>query len=435
MEIDGGRYRLIRRLGTGGTGVVYQAADLVLGRTVAVKALHGAFSPDLLHREGRSLGRLNHPNIVALHDLVESGGRAYLVMEYVDGCTLEQWLEEHGPLGPEQSVAVFRSIAAAVARAHEQGILHCDLKPANILISTSGDIKLTDFTLARIESGGGFHGIDGASVAYAAPEQLTQSGVDRRTDVYSLGVILRHMIGSPCAESGAAGRIAAAIERATATSPDDRFPSVDALLAALPAPAGGTTSIAAASPVSDLTRVRPDTAPTRETGPRFSWRLALLPAAAVLALAGAFSHFTASASPPPITLPDFVGAQSPSAQLIARSFALHTRIVHRYSAAPAGVVTAQRPAPGSRLDTPATVTLIVSEGPRPIPLPDVQGSSRTAAIDRLRRLGFRVVVRTHSTVFQSAGQVLSESPGPGAARLPHTVVTLTVSVKPWWWPF
>ncbi|MBV9280571.1 MAG: protein kinase, partial [Chloroflexi bacterium] len=81
MEIDGGRYRLIRRLGEGGTGVVYQAADLVLGRTVAVKALHGAFSVDLLRREGQSLACLNHPNVVALYDVVEAADRPYLIME------------------------------------------------------------------------------------------------------------------------------------------------------------------------------------------------------------------------------------------------------------------------------------------------------------------------------------------------------------------
>src|SRR5579864_5291886 len=105
MEIGDGRYRAIRRLGTGGTGVVYQAVDQVLGRTVAIKALREDITLDLLRHEGRSLARLNHPNVVALYDLVEERGCSYLIMEYVDGCSLDEWLINRGPLDPEAAVS------------------------------------------------------------------------------------------------------------------------------------------------------------------------------------------------------------------------------------------------------------------------------------------------------------------------------------------
>jgi len=131
MELARGRYRLNRLLGAGGTGSVYGAADTLLGRTVAIKALHPSFDGTLLRREGQSLAQLNHPGVVSLYDLIEQDGRPYLVMEYIDGCDLEQWLAERGPLDAEGALSLFARIATIVAAAHQHGIVHCDLKPSN----------------------------------------------------------------------------------------------------------------------------------------------------------------------------------------------------------------------------------------------------------------------------------------------------------------
>ena len=435
MEIDGGRYRAIRRLGTGGTGVVYQAVDGVLGRTVAIKALRDTISLDLLRREGQSLARLNHPNVVALFDLVEEGGNTYLVMEYVEGCTLEEWLAEHGAIDIDAAVTLMRKIGAAIAHAHDRGLLHCDLKPANVLISTGGEVKLTDFTLGQVERAGRFDGMRGGSADYAAPEQLRDAPVDRRTDVYGLGALLRGMAGAIDRTTDRGRALAAAIDRATADDPAARFPSVDVFLTALPAGDGDVTSVIAPRGVSELTRVRPGTpAPVRSRS-RIPWRLALIPAAVILAAAALVTHFNASASPAPITLPAFVGTQSASAQLIARSYALHLNLIPRYDSVPAGTVVAQRPAPGTAAGKSTSVTLWVSEGPRPIRIPDLGGLKQADAVTRLRHLGFRVAFTTEDTIWHDAGEVLAQSPDPHVTRVPGTVITLTIGTRPWRWVF
>jgi serine/threonine-protein kinase len=435
MEIDGGRYRAIRRLGTGGTGVVYQAVDQVLGRTVAIKALRETITLDLLRREGQSLARLNHPNVVALYDLVEEGGRTYLVMEYVEGCSLDEWLANQGPLGVDAAIAIVRQIASAIAQAHDRGLLHCDLKPANVLISTTGEVKLTDFTLGQIETAGRFDGMRGGSADYAAPEQVRDEAVDRRTDVYGLGALLRRMVG-PIDRSSEEGRaVAEAIARATADDPAERYPSVEALLAALPPAERGATRVSAPRTVSELTRVQPRVAKQTRGRSRIPWRLALIPAAAILAVAALITHFNVSASPAPITLPAFVGTESASAQLIARSYAFHLTLVPRYASIPAGMVISQRPAPGSAVTKGAVVTLWVSEGPRPIEIPDLSGLNQDDAVARLQQLGFRVAITTQDTIWQGAGEVLGQSPDAQSLRVPGTVVTLTISTHPWWWIF
>jgi serine/threonine protein kinase len=437
MEIGNGRYRLIRRLGSGGVGAVYQAADTLLGRTVAVKALHPSLTVDLLRREGQSLAQLTHPNVVALYDLIEDGGQPYLIMEYVEGGSLEEWLHDHGALNWEQGLQIFRPIAAAVAQAHARGLLHCDLKPANVLISSTGEIKLTDFTLARLEHEGRFDGVRGASAVYAAPEQAAGEDVDRRTDVYGLGVLLTRLLGPLDSTQSVEAQIAATLARATAAAPEHRFSTVDELLAALPPADAGSTAIVARTGVSDLTRVALSPAPSPAPRRRafVSWRLLVAPLALVVAAGAFFTHFTASASPTLIRLPDLVATQGPSANLVLRSLELRERTVAVYSGAPQGIVVAQRPGAADRVSRGEVITLFLSKGPRPVMLPDVQGLTQAQALVRLHTLGFKVSVKTSETVFHSAGEVLSQAPDPHSLQRPGTVIVLTVATKPWWWVF
>lgn len=418
-----GRYRLTAKVGQGGTGSVYRAVDLLLGRPVALKVLHDT-SLDLAH-EGFSLAQVDHPNVVALHDVIQDAGRQWLVMEYVDGATLEEMLARQGTLGLDGAVATVRRIGEAVAAAHDRGVLHCDLKPANVLLTPAGQIKLTDFTLARVI--GHTRGRAGGSGPYAAPEQLAGEA-SPRTDIYGLGRLLQRLAG-PIGDE-AARPVAAAIERATAPDPADRFPTVRDFLAALPSPEDVTRITAA--PRDDLTRILPPRSAPH--APR-RWPLGVLCAALALTTAAVSAHFTVFASPDRVRVPALVATQSQSAQVVSRSLDLQLHILHRYASAPAGAVLSQRPAAGSVVAPGSAVTLVVSNGPAPAPVPNLTGVSQRDAFAALIRQGFKVVTRTQDTIAHPAGLVLTQSPAPATRLLPGATVTITVSTKPWWWIF
>jgi eukaryotic-like serine/threonine-protein kinase len=435
MELAHGRYRLTRRLGEGGTGVVYAASDTLLGRTVAIKALHPSFEGTLLHREGQSLARLNHPGVVSLYDLIEQDGRPYLVMEYVDGCDLGQWLAQHEPLDLESGLVLFARIAAVVADAHSSGILHCDLKPSNVLLSTSGEVKLSDFTLARLMQDQDSALPLGGSDGYTAPEVATGDTVDAATDIFSLGAILRRLTRTCLSDTDArAAGVRVAVDRALSPARSERFPTVEELLAALPLPPSDVTRLVGRSSILDLTRILPRSMPRAQ--PRKGRILA--PAVTVFAalmLAGAMLvlRLPAAASPARVTLPNLVATQTGSAQLVARSLQLEYRVSYAYSSTvPAGVVMEQRPAPNSEIDKHGTVTVTVSKGPAPMPVPNLNGVAADTATAELSHLGFRVIQQTQDSVGTPAGIVLGQVPSPGTMKLPGSTVTLTVSQKPWW---
>lgn len=435
MEIGNGRYQVVRRLGTGGTSSVYQAADRALGRAVAIKALHESMAAELLHDEAHSLAQIDHPHVVTVHDLVVEDGRPYLILEYVDGCDLEHRLAEQGPLSPAQALAVIRAVGSAVEEAHSRGILHCDLKPGNVLLSTAGAVKLTDLTLAQRRAGAGFRGALGATTAYAAPEQLAGGEVSVRTDVYGLGALLRRIVRLDGPMTPELQQILAVIDRATAPDANDRFESVEAFLAALPQ-ADIDTWLAGPSAVPALTRVAPLAERAREPGKMRWWPAAAVCCLVFIAAAGIFTRFTVQAQPAHATIPALVGTDRASAVLVARSLDLRPHVVRAYSSiAPRGVISAQEPRPGTSVQVGTGVTLTVSLGPRPVPVADVNGLSQDAAVARLRSEGFRVALSHTDTAFSPAGQVLSQSIAPGTLRVPGTLITLEISQRPWWWPF
>lgn len=434
MEIGDGRYRLVRRLGVGGTSVVYQAVDRVLGRTVAVKVLNAAIDMGVLQREGRSLACLSHPNIVAVHDVVEGEKGPYLVMEYVEGAPLDQWLYERSGAKVDVVLRVFHEVVQAVAHAHARGILHCDLKPANVLLSTTGETKLTDFTLARRRSPDGFVGTAGGTTPYAAPEQVTGEQIGPWTDVYGLGALLREML-SACDAGCVPASIVDAVSTAMSFEPCDRFSDVASFLAALPLPLPEATMVAAVSVVPNLTRVQsePQQAPIRH---RLRYPLVATGAVLVLATGAVAGHLNAAASPSRITVPDLVATQSDSAQLVTKSLALRPRVTQSYSASTQpGIVISQMPVAGSQVARLSTISMVISEGPRPVLVPDIHGQTQAAAISTLRGLGLKVSVNTQETVFHAPGEVLTQIPPAQTLGIPGKTVTITVSLKPWWWIF
>jgi tRNA A-37 threonylcarbamoyl transferase component Bud32 len=193
-----GRYQILGELGHGAMGVVYKAQDPKIGRTVAIKTLSaaglGADMDQYRARflvEAKSAGRLNHPNIVAVHDVTDDEqGRPCLVLEFVEGTTLDRLvLEEQMPLA--RLLELVAQIARALAYAHANGIIHRDVKPANIMVTKAGQAKLSDFGIAKLE--GTSMTIAGqvmGTPAFMSPEQCTGTGVDHRSDIFSLGAVL-----------------------------------------------------------------------------------------------------------------------------------------------------------------------------------------------------------------------------------------------------
>jgi serine/threonine protein kinase len=230
-----GRYTVRSLLGRGGMGEVYEAHDDVLNRDVAVKILPGVASEDRrslarLRREARAAAGLNHPNCVAVHDLVVADGRAFIVMELVPGRSLSRILDDGTPLLPAVALRIARDAAEALAYAHARGVTHRDIAPGNVIVRPDGRAKVLDFGLARaedwtpaIEGGPSPRG----TVAYLSPEQVHGRHGDARSDVYSLGCVLYEMLtGRPPFEGPSPAAVATQHVRAVPVPPSVLRPEI-----------------------------------------------------------------------------------------------------------------------------------------------------------------------------------------------------------------
>jgi serine/threonine-protein kinase len=259
-----GRYRLESKLGSGGMSTVYLSRDITLERWVAVKVMHREMSdqPDQIERfrrEARAVAQLSHPNVVSVIDAGEDGGHPYIVFEYVDGETLKQRIERVGPLPVAEATAYAIEIGRGLAAAHSRRLVHRDVKPQNVLIDSEGRAKVTDFGIARSLEADGLTqtGRVLGTTDYVSPEQAMGRGVDARTDIYSLGVLLYEMLTGevPFTAETVVGvamkhvnedmpdvqrrrpevssALAAVVERATAKDPKKRYPDMASCLADL----------------------------------------------------------------------------------------------------------------------------------------------------------------------------------------------------------
>jgi serine/threonine protein kinase/tetratricopeptide (TPR) repeat protein len=245
-----GRFELVRELGRGGFGVVWEARDRELGRAVAFKAVRAGGDPGLreerLLREAEAAARLSHPNIVTLLDVGRSEHGPYLVLELLRGTTLAGRLA-HGPLSVKEAVRVAEGMARGVAHAHAAGVVHRDLKPENVFLCEDGIVKVLDLGMAHAF---GQRRAAGGTSGYMAPEQAEGAPEDERTDVWAMGVILREMLAGrdevrrpgtgsgPALEVDDAPTLAALVRRMTATRPVDRPRDAGEVLGALGAVRG-----------------------------------------------------------------------------------------------------------------------------------------------------------------------------------------------------
>jgi len=225
-----GRYEILETIGSGASSTVYKARDTLIGRIVAIKTLQsGLNDPAWRERfmaEARIVGQLSHPRIVKLHDMGidETSGAPYLVMEYVVGQTLEQYIAAK-KTEPQQAYAWGAALARALAYAHEQGIVHGDVKPANIMINQDGRVMLTDFGIARFAAHISQLGSLRGTPAYLSPEQIVGNPTDGRSDLFSLGIVLYQLAtGQRPFQSDSLEAVCAQILKANITPPTKANP-------------------------------------------------------------------------------------------------------------------------------------------------------------------------------------------------------------------
>ena len=318
-ELIADRYELEELVGTGGMSSVYRAHDRLLERQVAIKVLHEHYSRDddyveRFRREARAAAKLSHPNIVTVIDRGEADGRQFIVFEYVDGENLKQLVTSRGRLPVRDALELGIQIGRALAFAHAQGLVHRDVKPQNVLLG-DGDVKVTDFGIARsidVPVGLTQTGTVLGTSEYISPEQATGRQVDARTDIYSLGVVLYELLAGQPPYSGDSFvavamrhvndpvpsitlarpdvplRVDAALRRAMAKDPDDRFQSMDELVAELDACLAGLGDLDDDRTVIAAPPVQPRARPQRRRRRWSPLAFLLVAVAAVVVAVGAY---------------------------------------------------------------------------------------------------------------------------------------------------
>ncbi|TGV26645.1 Stk1 family PASTA domain-containing Ser/Thr kinase, partial [Mesorhizobium sp. M00.F.Ca.ET.186.01.1.1] len=205
----GGRYQLESRVGGGGMAIVYKARDLILNRPVAVKVLRSQFGTDedfvnRFRREAQAVASLSHPNVVGVYDVGQEGDTHYMVMEYIEGYTLKEVIIQRGALPVEEAVRIAEQICDALDHAHQNQIIHRDIKPHNIMIGKNGRVKVTDFGIARAVTSATITHTNAmlGSVHYFSPEQARGGITGEKSDIYSLGIVLYEMVTGELPFSG-----------------------------------------------------------------------------------------------------------------------------------------------------------------------------------------------------------------------------------------
>lgn len=469
------RYKIISKIGVGGMADVFKGEDTLLGRPVAVKILHSNFAGDddfvaRFKREAQAAGKLSHPNIVSMYDVGFDQGYHYIVMEYIEGETLKEYITRHERLSIDNAVKFTIAIAEGLEHAHAMGIVHCDIKPHNVLITKQGRIKVTDFGIARAMNAGTTmmytNSIMG-SAHYLSPEQASGKPVNGSTDIYSLGAVLYEMLTGRVPYEGETPisvalkhvrerlipptrynpsiptLLEAAVIKALAKRPEDRFSNITEMIAALRMSQGFVNSNSGRraphdfgtqvmTPVPETSYGEPDEEDEvyygGETQPE-GWmaKLSRLPQKYILlgafivfllAFVWAFLSFGNFWSNATVDVPNVVGKQVIVAKHILEDNHLRVSVSEVSNPdVPAGQVISQSPEANEQVKEQRTVHLVVSKGVGDITIPDITGMTLDQARTRLKSLGLVIgKITTASDDSKEDGVILMQSP-PGDSKV------------------
>ena len=456
------RYKIVRRIGSGGMADVYLAEDTHLGREIALKVLHRRFAQDAefverFRREASSAAGLQHPHIVGVFDRGEHEGTYYIAMEYLRGRTLKDVIAAEAPLDQLRAISIGVQILQAAGFAHRNGVVHRDFKPHNVIVDDQGNVKVTDFGIARAGASemtetGSIMG----TAQYLSPEQAQGQEVTARSDVYSIGVMLyelltgklpfdgdsavaialKHMQEPPPPMNREGLRIEHNLEQvvlgALAKEPAARWQSAEDFAAALEACRPYVEAFLAGDAVGQDTAVfgavpvPPPAEAAREKPRRWpAIALALLVLALVALMAWVFTR------PEQIDVPKVTGMQlSEARDRLDKAGFEEVAVEREQSLAQIDQVLRQDPDPGEQAARSDTITLVVSSGPGEIQVPSVSGLTQAQAVRELRQADLRVSPTQRPSATVDEGLAIGTSPREGATVQRRTNVRLFVSSGP-----
>jgi eukaryotic-like serine/threonine-protein kinase len=486
----GGRYELDGVVGRGGMAEVYRARDIRLDRIVAIKTLRADLARDQIfqarfRREAQSAASLNHPSIVAVYDTGEDMATGvpvpYIVMEYVDGRTVRDLLQEGHRLLPERSLEIIDGVLRALEYSHQAGIVHRDIKPGNVMVTRNGDIKVMDFGIARAMSDAQATMTQTAQVIgtaqYLSPEQARGDRVDARSDLYSAGCLLYELLtGRPPFTGDSPVAIAyqhvrenpvppsrvdpdvppwadAIVLKAMAKSPADRYQSAAEMRADLQRAASGMPVSAPTTRLDNYPRTqRMGTGAMmagttqipqvddydypggdydrggRGGGGARRWVPWILGLVLVIGVVAGVAYYLLAGGGKTYAVPLVNNEPVATAQGQIKSAHLRSTVIDQASAnVNKGLVIKSSPAEGNNVAANTLVTLYVSTGAAPVAVPNVEGKQQSAAETTLQNDGFAVVIQQDTTSTEPAGTVVSQDPIGGTTVAPGSKVTLSVS--------